>query len=92
MRQPAIARDIAEGLWRIASLGPDQRAGVWQLPGPESSSRYEIALRVADALRLDRSRVIAEPTPRDVVRPRHLDMLCNRAKAEIAWNPPRILI
>ena len=63
MRQPAMARDIAEGLWRIASLGPDQRAGVWQLPGPESLSRYEIALRVADALQLDRSRVIAEPTP-----------------------------
>ena len=58
IRQPAMARDIAEALWRIDSLAPEQRAGVWQLPGPESLSRYEIALRVADALQLDRSTVI----------------------------------
>jgi dTDP-4-dehydrorhamnose reductase len=91
IRQPAMASDIAEGIWRIASLRPDQRSGPWQLPGPESVSRYEIARRVTDALELDPSWVLPVPTPLDAARPRHIDMQCDRAKAEIRWDPARIL-
>ena len=91
IRQPAMAPDIAEGLWRIASLAADQRAGTWQLPGSESLSRYEIARRVTDALQLDPSSVSSEPAPRDGSRPRHLDLRSDRARAEIGWEPARIL-
>ena len=91
MRQPAMASDIADGLWRIAWLAPDKRSGPWQLAGPESLSRYEIALRVTDALKLDRNSVMAVPTPLDVARPRHIDMRSDRARDEVRWDPARIL-
>jgi dTDP-4-dehydrorhamnose reductase len=90
-RRPAMAADIVDGLWRIASLPPGRRAGVWHLGGSELLSRYEIALRVADALELDRGSVDAEPTPPDLVRPRHIDMRSERASADIGWTAAPIL-
>ena len=86
-----MASDIAEGLWRIASLAPDLRSGTWQLPGSESLSRYDIARRVTDALQLDPSSVAPVPAPRDGSRPRHLDLGSDRARAEIGWEPARVL-
>ena len=91
IRQPAMASDIAEGLWRIALLAPDQRTGTWQLPGPESLNRYEIAQRVTDALKLDPDSVVPVPAPRDGTRPRHIEMRSDRASDEIRWEPARIL-
>ncbi len=86
-RRPAMAADIADGLWRIASLPTEQRSGVWHLGGPELLSRSEIAFRAADALGLDGSSIVAEPTPPDLVRPRHIDMHSRRASDEIGWDP-----
>lgn len=91
IRQPAMASDIAEGLWRIAFLPTDQRSGIWQLPGPESLSRYEIACRVSAALALDPRSVVPTPAPADGSRPRRLDMGSDRAREEIGWQPTRIL-
>jgi len=91
IRQPAMASEIAEGLWRLASLAPDRRSGTWQLPGSESLSRYQIARRVTDALQLDPNSVVSVPAPRDGTRPRHIDMRSDRAKEEIGWEPARIL-
>jgi dTDP-4-dehydrorhamnose reductase len=90
-RRPAMAADIADGLWRIASLSTEQRSGVWHLGGPELLSRSEIACRTADALGLDRSSIVAEPTPPGVVRPRHIDMHSRRARDEIGWDPTPVL-
>ena len=90
-RRPAMAADIADGLWRIASLPTEQRSGVWHLGGPELLSRSEIAFRVAAALGLDGSSIVAEPTPPDLVRPRHIDMRSQRACNEIGWDPMSIL-
>lgn len=90
-RRPAMAADIAGGLWRIAALPPDRRSGVWHLGGPELLSRFEIALRMVDALNVDRRSVVAEPAPADVVRPRNVDMHSERARAEIDWQPSPIL-
>lgn len=92
IRQPAMGSDIAEGLWRIASVAPDQRAGPWQLPGPESLSRYEIARRITDACKFDPSSVVSVTSPHDVTRPRHIDMRCDRAEGAIGWDPSRILV
>ncbi|WP_426572887.1 sugar nucleotide-binding protein [Aquihabitans sp. McL0605] len=91
LRQPAMASDIAAGIWRIAARPAAERAGVWHLMGPETLSRYEIAMRVAAALGADPSIVEPEPTPPTAVRPRHLDLRSDRARAAIGWDPAPIL-
>jgi dTDP-4-dehydrorhamnose reductase len=90
-RQPAMASDIADALWRIATLEAGARSGVWQLPGPERLTRYDIARRVVDALKLEPGSIAPVPTPPDADRPRHINMLGDRARDQIGWNPARIL-
>ena len=89
-RRPAMASDIADGLWRIASLPAERRSGVWHLAGPEVLSRAEIASRVATTLGLDPTALVAEPTPPGLDRPRHIDMRSERAVAEVGWDPGRV--
>ncbi|MDQ3484010.1 MAG: sugar nucleotide-binding protein [Actinomycetota bacterium] len=91
-RQPAMAVDVAQAIWRIALLDSRDRSGTWHLPGPERLSRYEIAQRVAAALRLDAGSIVSAKTPPDAVRPPHIDMLGERARSQIGWTPARILI
>lgn len=91
IRQPALAAELADAVWRITSLEPAERAGAWHLPGPESLSRYEIATRVVTTLGLDANVVVAAPTPPDVARPRHLNLRDSRAKCYLGWSPSRIL-
>ena len=91
IRQPAMATDIAQALWRITLLDPAQRSGIWQLPGPEHLSRHEIAQRVVRALNLDPACIMAVPTPRNARRPHHINMLGGRAQGHIGWEPSRIL-
>ena len=91
LRQPAMAPDLADGLWRIASLAPEERSGTWHLVGPELLSRYEIARRAARVLGLDPSTVVSAPTPTGANRPRHLDLRCERARAAIGWEPDPVL-
>lgn len=91
LRQPAAATDLAPALWRIASLPPDERGGVWHLPGPERLSRVEIARRVTEALGLDPGVVVSEPTPPHAGRPRDLDLRADRARTAIGWDPAPVL-
>lgn len=91
IRQPAMASDIADAVWKIVSLEPEQRSGVWQLPGLESLNRYEIAERVVDRLKLDPGSIISVPAPLDAIRPRRINMLAERARHQIRWDPARIL-
>ncbi len=90
-RQPALAAEMAEAVWGIASLEPAERAGPWHLPGPESLSRYEIARRVVTTLGLDADAIVAERTPPDAERPRHLKLRDGRARRRLGWSPSRIL-
>lgn len=87
LRQPAHAQDVAEALWRIASLAPERRAGAWHLPGPETLSRYQVARRVVDRLGLGREAVSAEHRPPDTDRPRHLHLRSDRAARDLGWSP-----
>jgi dTDP-4-dehydrorhamnose reductase len=89
VRQPARAEDLARAIWRIASLDSDVRVGNWHLPGPESLSRHDIALRIVATLGLDPRVIGEERTPPDSDRPRHLHMLDRRARREIGWSPSR---
>ncbi len=90
-RQPARASDLAEAVWRIAALGPSERSGHWHLAGPERLSRYEIAQRVVGALGLDPACIAASSTPAGAERPRDIQMLDERARAAIGWDPAPIL-
>lgn len=91
VRQPAMASDLAAGIWRIAQLPADRRAGPWHLMGCERLSRHQIAVRAALALGHGDALVGSEPTPPSLVRPRDLFLGCNRAVAEISWDPAPIL-
>ncbi len=91
IRQPAMAHDIAQALWRITMLGSEQRFGIWQLPGPEHLSRYDIAHRIVRALELDPGCIMAVPTPLNAGRPRHINMVGDRAQDHIGWEPSLIL-
>ncbi len=90
-RQPALASDLADACWRIIGLGPDRSAGVWHLPGPETLSRHEIAVRVVANLDLPPTSIVASTTPEGTARPGHLDLDDTRARREIAWRPAPVL-
>lgn len=90
-RQPAATQDVARALWRIVSLGPDERAGVWHLPGPETLSRHEIAQRVVAALGLPPDAIRAGNVPPSMTRPRCLALADDRARDRIAWAPTEVL-
>jgi dTDP-4-dehydrorhamnose reductase len=90
-RQPALAREVAAAIWRIADLVPGARAGPWHLAGAERLTRYEIASRVVQQLGLGRNVVDAVTTPKGAVRPR--DIVCTdvRARVEVDWSPSPVL-
>ena len=90
-RQPAVAREVAAAIWRIADLDAGIRGGTWHLPGSERLTRYEIALRVIDRLGLAPDVVEAGVTPEGAVRPRDLFFTGARAHAEVDWNPSPVL-
>lgn len=90
MRQPAYAEELGRGIWDIASLPLEQRAGIWHLPGPESLSRYEIADRAVAALGFGRSSIVSAVTPFEAHRPRDLNLTGERAKTQIGWCPTPI--
>jgi dTDP-4-dehydrorhamnose reductase len=90
-RQPAEASELARAVWRIASLGPVDRAGQWHLPGPESLTRFEIAQRVVAVLGLDPGSIRMELAPPTTDRPRHLHLEDRRAREQIGWSPSTIL-
>jgi len=91
VRQPAMAHEVAEALWRIVRLDRSERTGAWHLPGPERLSRYEIAQRVAGALGLDAATIERGATPASMVRPRVLDLAAARAVEAVGWSPSPIL-
>lgn len=92
MRQPALASELAEAIWQIASLDPKHRGGVWHLPGPERLSRAQIADRIVATLGLDPAAVTSELTPSGAHRPRDLRLLDARATVHIDWSPQTVLV
>jgi dTDP-4-dehydrorhamnose reductase len=90
LRRPARADELAAAIWRIALLADDERAGVWQLAGPELISRHELARRQAAWLGLPPEPVQGEPSPEVGSRPKVLDVGDERARSKIAWDPTPI--
>jgi dTDP-4-dehydrorhamnose reductase len=90
-RQPALAREVAAAVWRIAGLTAAARAGTWHLAGCERLTRYEIARRVVDRLGLRPDAIEAGITPEGAVRPRDVFFTDARARAEDGWDPSPVL-
>jgi dTDP-4-dehydrorhamnose reductase len=88
LRQPARARDAAEGVWRILQAGAP--AGTtWHLPGPEVISRYELGVRLERALGVS-GLSTTQPAPPTDARPRDLRLHCGRAERAIGWAPAAV--
>lgn len=92
LRQPALASDITQACWRIATLSSEEQNGVWHLPGPETLSRFDIAGRVVSSLGLDPSTILGTDTPPMAQRPKHLLLTDSRAQTTIAWKPSPVLL
>lgn len=90
LRQPAWGREIAEALWMIVQLPSDQRRGVWHLPGFESLTRYDLAVRIARLLEIDGALIRPASRPDARVSPRDLRLAGSRAREAIAWCPTPI--
>ena len=80
IRCPIRVEDLAAQLWELAALPAAERAGVWNLAGPEALSRYAIGLLIAAHEGLDPSGITPKwsrehPAP----RPRDLRLLTTRA-------------
>ncbi|HSJ91224.1 MAG TPA: sugar nucleotide-binding protein [Ilumatobacter sp.] len=89
IRRPVRAGDAADGIWRIAQLADDERAGCWHLVGPERLSRHDIARRMVERLELPESAI--EPALRpDGDRPADLALTDARARGVIGWDPEPI--
>lgn len=80
LRSPIAVDDLAAQLWELSALPAGERAGVWNLAGPESLSRYALGLLVAfrygaDPRGIVPTRSADSPAP----RPRDLRLLTPRA-------------
>lgn len=80
LRCPIAVEDLAAQLWEVAALPPQERAGTWNLVGPEAISRYALGLLIARRFGLDPAgitpgRHAESPSP----RPRDLRLLTTRA-------------
>jgi dTDP-4-dehydrorhamnose reductase len=82
LRCPIFVEDLARQLWEIAVL-PD-RAGVWNLVGPEAVSRFALGTLIARRFGLDASSLVpARNGDHPVPRPRDLRLLTTRADREL---------
>jgi dTDP-4-dehydrorhamnose reductase len=84
IRTPIQVDDLAAQLWELAALGGDRFAGVWNLAGPESLSRYLLGHLLAACHDLDPSMIVpARSCDHHSPRPRDLRMLTGRADREL---------
>ncbi len=84
---PTLADNLAD---MVLAMVKRQTAGVVHATGPEWFTRYEYAIRVARAFKLDegliqegRTRDLKQPAP----RPRHSGLLVERAEKELGVRP-----
>jgi dTDP-4-dehydrorhamnose reductase len=84
LRSPIADVDLARQLWELAALPAEQMAGVWHLAGPESVSRYTLAVLLARSAGLDPA-AVGTALNRDFLppRPRDLRLLTARADREL---------
>lgn len=88
IRCPIAVDDLVAMIWEIAALPARERAGVWNLVGPEAVSRFTLGALIAAAAGLPADGIVAgrsadAPTP----RPRDLRLTTARADRLLAHRP-----
>jgi dTDP-4-dehydrorhamnose reductase len=86
-RTPVDAVSVADAVGRLLRLGG---SGVYHLGGPERLSRFELGRRVARALGLDASGLVAvrqQDVPAAEPRPKDVSLDSRRAHRELGWSP-----
>jgi dTDP-4-dehydrorhamnose reductase len=80
---PTHVADLASAIVRLMELG---RSGIYHVGGSESMSRHAFAVRIADVLQLDRSRIepvkaadLQQPAP----RPLQSGLISKKAEADL---------
>lgn len=86
-RSPTLAEDLADGVIAIMFRG---KTGVYHISGPEIMSVYDIAVRVADFFKLDRSlisRTDSASLGQAAKRPPRTGFIILKAQTELDYNP-----
>lgn len=86
-RTPTWVADIADGVGKLVYSG---NSGLYHICGGENLSIAEMAYRVADYFRLDRSLirpVTTEEMKEATLRPRYSSLSIEKAKRELAYRP-----
>ncbi len=86
-RSPTLAEDLADGVIAIMFRG---KTGVYHISGPEIMSVYDIAVRVADHFKLDRSlisRTDSASLGQAAKRPPKTGFIILKAQTELDYNP-----
>lgn len=86
-RTPTFVRDVADGICRLVDHHVN---GIFHICGAECMSIAELAIRVADELKLDRSLIIpvsTEEMNEKVARPRYSGLSIEKARRELGYHP-----
>jgi dTDP-4-dehydrorhamnose reductase len=86
-RSPIYVKDAAEGILHILE---GRHQGIWHLGGPDRLSRYEMAIKIADAIEADQNLIIAkrlEEVNLSISRPADVSLICQ--KTDILRFTPR---
>jgi dTDP-4-dehydrorhamnose reductase len=87
LRTTTYAGDLAKAILTIAEK---KAAGIWHISGKDALSPWEIAMAVADELKLDSSlitKVDASVFSQPATRPLKTPFLINKAQRELAYEP-----
>jgi dTDP-4-dehydrorhamnose reductase len=87
LRTPTFAGDLARGIRMVAEK---KASGLWHLSGRDILTPYEMAVRTADLLGLDKSlmeRVDAATFSQPARRPLRTGFIIEKAKRELGYDP-----
>jgi dTDP-4-dehydrorhamnose reductase len=86
-RTPTYAGDLANGILMLAFK---KATGIWHISGSEILTPYEMAIRVADTLHLNKSlieKVDASLFSQDAERPLRTGFIIDKARKELDFSP-----
>jgi dTDP-4-dehydrorhamnose reductase len=83
LRCPILVDDLARQLWEVAAVTRAERAGAWNLVGPEALSRFALGLLVARRHGIDSSGIVPALN-RDLAAPRPRDLRLSTSRADAA--------
>ncbi len=86
-RTPTLAEDLAQGCTLAAMKGA---TGIYNIAGPEMMSIYELAVRVADYFKLEKSLILPSDSSginQPAKRPPRTGLIIEKARRELGYHP-----